>query len=105
MQDSKSLDEISQSCGGRFDVVCVAVWLIPLVYVSEHKHLEISHFWNILTIVSIRCLRFFLRWFGGPGRGQRGPVRGPTGHHLLGSGARGDGPPGGGSDSLHLQES
>ncbi|KAI4823846.1 hypothetical protein KUCAC02_012401 [Chaenocephalus aceratus] len=40
----------------------------------------------------------------GPVRGQRGPVRGPTGHHLLGSGARGDGPPGGGSDSLHLQE-
>lgn len=39
------------------------------------------------------CGCIFHRWFGGPGRGQRWPVRGQTGHNLLGSGARRDGQP------------
>lgn len=76
MQDSKSLDEISQACGGQAEVQFqFALVLAPI-------HLQKSDF---------KCFHVSHSWCWGPGRRQRRPAGGPTGHNLFRPGAGRDG--------------
>lgn len=96
MQDSKSLDEISQACGGKSESVSVSVYVLAHVLAPHHlplqRHLFLNQNDHYMGKEShLKCFHVLHSWSWWSGRGQSRPVGGPTGHNLLCSGAGRDG--------------